>query len=70
MRQVILELMVGKDRRNEGVPHRRAFLGSLFFLVLLWNTRRLSLAGLRYYSSREEGSRTTGGCCQADEKPS
>lgn len=52
------------------MPHRRAFLGSLFFLVILWNTRRLSLAGLRYYSSREEGPHTTEGCCQAGEKAS
>lgn len=70
MHQAILEIMVGKDSRNQGMPHRRAFLGSLFFLVILWNTRRLSLAGLRYYSSREEGPHTTEGCCQAGEKAS
>lgn len=53
--------MVGKEGRNRGVPHRGVFLGSLLFLVLLWNTWRHSLAGLRYYSNRKEGSHTMEG---------
>lgn len=53
--------MVGKEGRNQGVPHRGVFLGSLLFLVLLWNTWRHSLAGLRYYSNRKEGSHTMEG---------